>query len=569
MKKTIKTLLAAVLAFSTAACSSSGTAETGNTAAPEESATPIQATEQTVVEEDEVFEGMVEKVTVAITSASTDTGPFALPTPSRSQPKENMFATLWHLPRGGLIEDGSPYVAKSITKVDEKTYDVEIWEEIYDSKGNHITIDDVIWSYQKSFELSEFTAYSTDIESLEKKDDYHMTIHLLKSIPGSIEAVTGAGQLSIVSKAWYESATDDELHNDPACTGPYTLQKTVPGSEIICEVYEDFWLKKLIPEEELAPEQRANVKVVDYKVITEPAIRTIALQNHEVDYAPINANDLSKFYENGKSLEGWNVRLTPNQLYYTIFCNMDEKSTSPLAHDINLRKAALYALSSEDILFASGNTLDTAEVLHGLGTRDAIGYQEGWDDPDYDYMNYDVEKAKEFYAASGKKPGEVTLRVMSSISIYNDAVRSVAIANLEEAGFKVETLAYDQALCLIYRFDSSVWDMFFAYKGSGTHIVQGWDILFNPDGYDNGGVNFTHDDHLLELLNNCITDTTDENIWTFNEYIKDQAIMKGLYTNMQMAVAQDGILQIGAGNLGGACLTGSVYAKDYVPCESN
>ena len=51
------------------------------------------------------------------------------------------------------------------------------------------------------------------------------------------------------------------------------------------------------------------------------------------------------------------------------------------------------------------------------------------------------------------KPGEVTLRVMTSSMLFNDSVRAVLIANLEAAGFKVDSLAVDQALfntCLLY-----------------------------------------------------------------------------------------------------------------------
>ena len=45
-----------------------------------------------------------------------------------------------------------PVLAKGYTVVDELTYDVQLYENIYDSAGNHITASDVVFSTQKLVE---------------------------------------------------------------------------------------------------------------------------------------------------------------------------------------------------------------------------------------------------------------------------------------------------------------------------------------------------------------------------------------------------------------------------------
>ena len=69
-------------------------------------------------------------------------------------------------------------------------------------------------------------------------------------------------------------------------------------------------------------------------------------------------------------------------------------------------------------------------------------------------------------------------------------------------------------------------DLIIDSKGSGTgHVVGLWDGLFNPENYTNGSVCFTHDDHLVELLNAAKADASTENMKAFNDYIIDNAIV--------------------------------------------
>ena len=572
MKKLLATLLAATMLVGCGGGSAAGTSGTtsgstdsGSAASSTAAAAPetTEAPKSEGKKEGTATTERVDRVVVAINSASTDASPYAMNTPSRGQTKEALYATLFYVRPLHFIDEVQPYIGKSITQVDDYTWDIELFDYVYDSKGNHITAEDVLWSYEYSFKNQEFLVYGTDVESFEIIDDYHMRLKTTKTIPGVIEKLVCNNPLTIVDKEWFESASDEEKQMNPATTGRYVVEKNISGSEIVLKANDDYWQK----DESLLPEiAKANVDRIDLKVITEDSMRAIALENKEIDVARINANNLHRFYdlETGQAKEGYNVfvgmAMSPGGV--SAYCNMDPDGPSVLAHDVNLRKAALYSLSTEDFLLASGNTFATAEVSKGFGSTYSEGYQEKWNDPSWDYFNYDIDKAKEFYKESGHAPGEVTIKVLMSISLFSDSQQAVVLAGLEEAGFKVDLLAVDQALFLNYRFENDVWDIIFDYKGSGDHIVTGWDNLFNPVGYSNGSVCFTKDDHLVELLKNAVEDSSDENINAFNDYLIDQAICKYTYTAMSISVAQDGILEQFMGNNAFSGM-GSTYSTEY------
>ena len=482
----------------------------------------------------------VNKLVVALTSTTVDVGPFAPSSPSTIL-KYELWGTLFVRPYyGAPIEKCVPYIAKSYKQVDEYTYEVELYDYVKDSKGNPIKADDVVFSFETSATVGQFTAASV-LEKIEKIDDTHVRMTLNTTAPGQFANLVTGQQLTIVNKNWYENASEEERSTNPATTGPYYVTSFTPGSGAVLTANENFWQtdKSLLPEQAIA-----NAKEITYKVITEASMRVIALENHEVDIAAINASDLESFYDvqNKKALEGWTVSVHPGTRTYSLFMNMDA-GKSPLADSLELRQAVMYALDSEQIMLSTGNNDSTAKVLHSFGCYSYDGYSERWNNEPY--YECDPAKAKELIAQAGKKPGEVTIRILSSSGVLSDALRSVVISELEAVGFKVENLAVDQALFNKYKNDSSQWDIMFDVKAASTgHISDLYNKNFNPASYKNGSVCFTHDDKLVELLNKVMNDATEENIYNFGAYLRDNAICMGLYTQDTIYVAQEGVKEL-------------------------
>ena len=355
----------------------------------------------------------VNKLVVALTSTTVDVGPFAPSSPSTIL-KYELWGTLFVRPYyGAPIEKCVPYIAKSYKQVDEYTYEVELYDYVKDSKGNPIKADDVVFSFETSATVGQFTAASV-LEKIEKIDDTHVRMTLNTTAPGQFANLVTGQQLTIVNKNWYENASEEERSTNPATTGPYYVTSFTPGSGAVLTANENFWQtdKSLLPEQAIA-----NAKEITYKVITEASMRVIALENHEVDIAAINASDLESFYDvqNKKALEGWTVSVHPGT--HSLFMNMDA-GKSPLADSLELRQAVMYALDSEQIMLSTGNNDSTAKVLHSFGCYSYDGYSERWNNEPY--YECDPAKAKELIAQAGKKPGEVTIRILSSSGVLSD-----------------------------------------------------------------------------------------------------------------------------------------------------
>lgn len=501
----------------------------------------------------------VDKVVFALNSSSFDMSPYASNSIPRMWMCQNIYASLFCTPYyGATLEELQPWLAKGYEKVDDLTYKVELYDYIKDSKGNSITSEDVVFAYEKMASTGGETRINTYLDNIEVVDDYNMIFHLKKSGPGVLEFLFGNYTLNICNKEWFESASDEEKANDPACTGAYKIADYVAGSSITLEAVDDYWQQ----DESLLPDAALqNVKTIEYKVITENSMRSIALENGEVDGAVIDASELSRFYDGENALDGYTVDVEDGTFCNVVFLNMDS-GKSELADDENLRLAVLYALDSESILYGGDYDETTADICYSLGTSAMTGYQESWGD---DYFNYDPDKAREYYKASGHKDGEVTLRLLSRTSIA-DGIHSVMVANLEAAGFKVELLSYDQALFNTYKSDSTQWDIMLDNKGATGNIVTCWDNNFNPASYENGSVCFTHDDHLTELLEAATTTGSDEDISAFHEYLKEIACVKGLFTSKNLMVGQNGILNLDTNSNMMPRVNAFTFESDY---ESN
>lgn len=529
----------------------------GNTPA----ASPTQETQMKSVQgtiEGEAATGMVDKIVVQSGSSSENPSPFA---PSvGGMAKSLLYAKL--IARncyGALLDNCTMWLAKSVTKVDDFTYDIELYDYIHDSKGNNIDADDVVFSYQMSYKEGKFNRIGTSMESIEKTGDYTLRMKLLTNAPGTVEDLMSNPQLDIVDKDWYENATEEERRKDPATTGPYRIVSEVPGSSFVFEAVEDYWQKdtSLLPKNGLQ-----NVKTIEFKVITENAMGVIALENHEVDFARFNdATSLKRFFVDGKPVDGYNVDLGDGVFTMDMFLNMSENSI--LSTSLELRKAVLYALNSVDIMYALGNDENTSFALTTLGAPAMAGAQPQWETEDY--YDYNPEKAAEFLKEAGYKPGEVTLTFMSNSTLTNDSARAVIVNNLEEAGFNVELLTVDSALFNVYQRDNTQWDLSIQFKSAGTgHITGCWDICFNPGSFPDGtSVCFNHDDHLIELLEAAKNDPTPENMNAFHYYLKDQAYCKGLYSTRSASVSTDKILEIATDALSNPLPNAMVFAADY------
>ena len=383
------------------------------------------------------------------------------------------------------------------------------------------------------------------LDKVEETGDYSVRITLSSPSKGAMEWCLTT--VPVISQSWFESASDADKTSHPATTGAYNLVETVASSHTTLQKNADYWQTD---ESLRAYYDVQTFDTINMNVVTESAMRTIALQNGEADLVQnVSANEISSFLNaDGSNVEGWNVFSNENGRMNVLMFNNDN---SVFADNKELRQAVLYGIDFEAVRQGYGNTATNGSVCSSFGPDIAGDFNPEWKNEDY--YGYDVAKAKELMAKAGYPDGGFTVKLLYQNSTTATAGLTVLQAYLAELGITVELTPADQALFNSYKYDDTKWDMIADSKGV-DYITAGWENVFDARAFENGSACFTHDDKLQELLiaASNVETSTPETIEAFHDYLKDQAYGVGMFWNYTYYVGQEGITgfqQDGFGNL--------------------
>ena len=473
-------------------------------------------------------------ITIGASQAGFDVSPFA----SGSEVRFTTERMLWGLiALGGQLGDNTLDtfqlgVAKSIKTPDDVTVEVELYDYIKDSKGNEIKASDVKFSFDTMIATGVLPAVANAIESIDVTGEYTVTLHFTDNSVGKKEQCLA--RVPIISQKWYESASEEERSTDPATTGPYRVKTFETGSRLVLEKVENYWQTdaSLIP-----TQQQSNFDEITFAVISEGTQRSIALENGEIDVAPIDAQGISRFMnEDGTAAKGWTVSRRSAIGGYYMFLNMAEGSL--LQSTPKLREAICYAIDSESVRLGAGETKTSGAVLNSYGTPALKGYNE-----DFVFYGQNLDHAREAFGEAGCEKG-LKLKVLYSQGGTAAKGMPVIQANLAEIGIDLELIGVDQALFNSYKNEPRQWDLMVDYKGAGNGFVS---YMFTS-AFDNRGrawgTNFTTDKTLEELAIKASTEFSQENCDAFQQELKSQYQVVPLYYGYSYMVAQDGILDI-------------------------
>ncbi|MCC8098888.1 MAG: ABC transporter substrate-binding protein [Clostridiales bacterium] len=431
---------------------------------------------------------------------------------------------------GGEVEDMALQMAKSIEKIDDVTYQIEIYDYIHDWAGNAVTADDVVYSYTTMKDSGVSGKFSRLLESMEKVDDYTVIMHLAESSLGTAQYCLQ--YCPVVSQASYESQTEGERSQYPIGTGGYKIVDYVSGGYCYLERVDDYWQTDESLRSYAYSAQAKEIKII---VQTEAAQRTNSMLTGSSDVAvQISSTEISQFRnDDGTSKDGYNVLsyLSSTTPFVVFNCSED----SPLSN-IDLRKAVCSAIDRTGVMdgtYGASGYLASVDLCNAL-----VGdYNDDWT-----WYEYDAAAAESYLEASGLS--DVTLTIMTDTS---DSQKSIAVfikEYLNMVGINVEIASYDAALITEYKNDSTMWDMRLDTPGSSDYATDAWNLMTSADTNEGRSYFMVTDETLDELVATAtaIDTHSQDTVDAVHEYCYEQCYYLPLGTPYQYAVASDALL---------------------------
>lgn len=403
-----------------------------------------------------------------------------------------------------------PILAKGYEEVDDTHWRVEIYDYIYDSEGNHITADDVVYSYEVFVDSGRALKFDS-FERVEKIDDYTVEF----TWTGSIDSIGALEwpwcRTCIFSKDAFEKGN---FSDTPVGTGPYKVTEFVPGAHVIMTANDAYWQK----EELRDPEHAANVQTIQYDVISETSQHVIALSTGQIQYSEyVPSENIPDFQVGGKYSETCDTYITQGSALYVMMANNEE---SAITADENLRRAIYYALDNEAIAMAAGSCLPS----NAFGTPFFPDYNEAWEGQEGNYIGSgNPELAKQYLEQSGYH-GE-TLRLLGVSEEVMKNMMTMAQALLLQVGIHVEIVAEEEALQQSDMQDPTKWELLITKAGGGNQIGE-WNRPVNYNEFGTGyNMSFIHDEELQRQLLLCksLEGHTSANMSAMHQYMLDNA----------------------------------------------
>lgn len=486
MKKLIALILALAMVLALTACG-------GNSAGSGEASAPSGEGESASADVNNAS-GSADRIVVSSSQDGTTFDPFAHGMWGNCSMSGLIFQSLAYLDADKQVH---LELAKSIEKVDDTHYAIELWDNIFDTAGNQITSADVVWTFEQSIANGDGGSLNR-FDHFEVIDDYNLV--WVCSAPFTAgEYEKNICNALIVSKASYEST---DFTTNPIGTGPYKLKDYTVGSTVVLEKNEDFW-RLNNPDAEIGVNDMQNFQEIEYQIIQDASSRAMALEMNTIDIADsLNGADV-KYFESMDEVTAVDMPVDA-AISFTFNCS-EESLCSSLA----LRQAVCYALDNAAI--AEG--LDVpATPAYGISPL-MLDAPEEWT-TGRTYYDYDTDTAKALLAEAGYK-GEELVMIYQSNTAY-DGTAVMMQSQLKEVGINLKLEPMDMTKYIMADHNKTAYDIKLEIRGGGSYLAQvlkSWTAQEQRMFFKNGENNaMVADPTLDELYNKLQEDNSPENI---------------------------------------------------------
>lgn len=339
------------------------------------------------------------------------------------------------------------------SQTDELTYVYKVRDDIVFSDGNPMTMEDVLFSieHHRDSEVASYLSWMFEgVDSIEKTGDWEFTVKL-KEPNACFKYVFATSAGMIFEKSFYEENPEEfgKPGRGVVATGAFKFDSWTSGTEIVLSRNENY-------------RDAANVEwdKCIFEIISEDLTQVKALTSGQVNMIFDPSLDVMGDVEKASGLDMQLVD-TMGSVFLS-FNNVEGYFT-----DENVRKACVYAIDEasmvENALYGYGKATKNTPVNASLYVTDREGWEEQYNNDLVDY-SYDLEKAKEYMAASAYPDGFDCVLVSRNDSSTYKTVALIIQASLKEIGINVtiEESSNDEWVSNAYnhsRSDGSAYDM--------------------------------------------------------------------------------------------------------------
>ncbi|MGP6170418.1 ABC transporter substrate-binding protein [Microbacterium sp. A204] len=362
-------------------------------------------------------------------------------------------AANWHIFEGLVDLDPAtreayPALAADLpTQVDDTTYEIDIREGATFQNGDPVTVDDVIYSYERVLDPSNnslFTSYVDFIDTVTAVDDD--TIQITTDFPFSL-INDRLGIVKIVPKALVE-ADPEAFGANPVGTGPYSLVSATPEDKVVFERYDDY-----------NGPRPALAAGMNWNLLADASARVTAMSTGTVqaieDVPYIDVDTLAATAE-----------VESVQSFGLLFA-MFNTSAAPF-DDPRVRQAMFYALDMDKII--ETGMLGNAEAATSFLPKGHPDYQEA-----STVYTYDADKAKELLDEAGVS--DLSIDLLTTDTSWVKEVAPLIKESLDAVGITVN-LEILQSAAMYERVDSGDYTMAVA-PGDPSVFGNDADLLMN------------------------------------------------------------------------------------------
>lgn len=332
--------------------------------------------------------------------------------------------------RGGYYNE----LAKDVQISDDQlVYTISLVDATFQN-GDVLKASDVVFSYERAMSNSRFNYVTNMIDNVKAIDD--KTVEFTLKYPYA--AISHTFFSIKISSEREVTEAGDKFGTVPhkAGTGPYCISEYDPASGVKLKAYENYW------------NGAANVKNVEYVVITEDSATVIAYENDELNYihnAPTAEWDalVAASEGNNEMIKGNNIR--------TMYINWESKTNGGILANEYIRQAIFYAVNKENVMKAATNGYGT--VAYEYIPSEYVATSPSAKDGGFKIYDYDPEKAKSLIKQAGYTDDDIKKGIYVGVLTTYGAqtgekakAATVIQANLAEVGLKCDVEVADVAI---------------------------------------------------------------------------------------------------------------------------